>query len=871
FSACGAGKTVKWSSVPDKVECQDISITKSQVSDFPTLGTASALNTTDVALLGGNTLTSGSMSIGTNSAHDLSLEAGGTSQLSISASTGDVTVGSTPIAGSKLSVWDEKTVTSGSIYAASTASILQPASSSSATQRGTSSSAAFNANVNANKLTASHNEATRYGTGTTSEIIGVYGEAANSGDGTASAARGGSFVVKSNSSSGTITDARAGYFQVTKTPGAAVTTGYGVYIDGIEATNSYGVYAYGGTQNYFAGDVGIGVSSPLQTLHIAAPASGIQLGTPGSGASDNVGISILTAKGDTNLLGWNGGEKGWQIMARGDANTINVNEQNDLQFTYYESGTWTTPFFMDHSGKIGIGTSDPQSKLDVAGTIRAQEICDETGNNCHDISTGWSGGGGGITDLTGDVTASGTGSVTATIATDAVVSSKIKDGNVTGAKLETVSGMTNNSFGSGTAIPVITTDTKGRITAISTTAVTGVLPSGSTGQFLKYNGSWGGALIDIGDIKNSAGNSTFDFTGCGVGKTLKWQTVPDRVTCENISITKSQVSDLGTIGSLAAKNSIDLSTTDATGTLTVAKGGTGTTNGSITGTGALTFTAGAGNQSVTLTPTGTGAVLLGGKVGIGTTSPQDHVSIYGGAGSSTVSVGVSGAVDGQDLAFNWLTKTTGSLALGHANTKGWTFYAFGDSQSTTCNKNKLGLGYWDGSSWADYWTIKPGSNGNMGFRTPAPQASFDFSGAVDGLVLPNGTTAQRPASAPLGIVRYNTSTSTVEANHNGTWTRLGSAATGSSATATIDFANTNLVRSTLSGACTTLNIQNVVSGQSYTVTMPSVTKTCTTIQLNSSAAGVKTVSGYTGNVTVTGVVYTFIYDGSNLWMSHVEF
>ncbi|MBX2989508.1 MAG: hypothetical protein KF802_16585 [Bdellovibrionaceae bacterium] len=864
---------MKWSSVPDKVECQDISITKSQVSDFPTLGTASALDAANVVLMGGNNA-GAAMKIGTTSTQGLELMVNSASHLKID-NSGHVGIGDIQSLG-KFSVTETKTNTANGMSAGQFNYItLDPAGNSSSDFRGIYSMVVPNKPVTFDKVTSVFGEAFNFGKGTVASMKAVHGEATNSTDSTTTEAVGGSFLVSGAGTSSTIVAAKAGSFKIEKAAGATINTGYGVYIDEVNATTSYGLYQYGAlNNNYFAGHVGIGVSNPLQTLHVAAPASGIQLGTPGSGASDNVGISILTAKGDTNLLGWNGGEKGWQIMARGDANTINVNEQNDLQFTYYEAGTWTTPFFMDHSGKIGIGTSDPQSKLDVAGIIRAQEICDETGNNCHDISTGWSGGGGGgITDLTGDVTASGTGSVTATIATDAVVSSKIKDGNVTGAKLETVSGMTNNSFGSGTAIPVITTDTKGRITAISTTAVTGVLPSGSTGQFLKYNGSWGGALIDIGDIKNSAGNSTFDFTGCGVGKTLKWQTVPDRVTCENISITKSQVSDLGTIGSLAAKNAASL-TADVSGILPVANGGTGTSNGSITGSGALTFTAGAGNQNITLTPTGTGAVLLGGKVGLGTTSPINLIGVHGGAAAeSKISVSSSGAVNGQEIALDLITKSDGQTALGPPNstTKGWTFYANGDAQTDSAKRNKLGLGYWDGSSWTEYISIAPNGSNNMGFRTGNPQASFDFSSAVDGLIVPNGTTAQRPASPPLGLVRYNTTTSTVEANHGGTWTRLGSAATGSSTTATIDFAATNLVRSTLSGACTTLNIQNVVSGQSYTVTMPSVTKTCTTIQLNGNAGSVKKISTYTGNVTVTGVVYTFIYDGSNLWMSHVEF
>ena len=46
--------------------------------------------------------------------------------------------------------------------------------------------------------------------------------------------------------------------------------------------------------------------------------------------------------------------------------------------------------------------------------------------------------------------------------------------------------------------------------------------------------------------------------------------------------------------------------------ISVAKGGTGTATGSITGTGALNFTAGGANSSILLSPTGTGTVNVGG-------------------------------------------------------------------------------------------------------------------------------------------------------------------------------------------------------------------------------------------------------------------
>jgi YVTN family beta-propeller protein len=87
----------------------------------------------------------------------------------------------------------------------------------------------------------------------------------------------------------------------------------------------------------------------------------------------------------------------------------------------------------------------------------------------------------------------------------------------------------------------------------------------------------------------------------------------------------NDLTDKPTLGALAAKNQAVL-TTDVTGILPLTNGGTGSSNGSISGSGPLTFAAGGFDQNVTLTPSGNGYTLLNGNVGIGV-SPSEKLHI----------------------------------------------------------------------------------------------------------------------------------------------------------------------------------------------------------------------------------------------------
>lgn len=96
--------------------------------------------------------------------------------------------------------------------------------------------------------------------------------------------------------------------------------------------------------------------------------------------------------------------------------------------------------------------------------------------------------------------------------------------------------------------------------------------------------------------------------------------------------------------------------------LPITSGGTGTTNGSITGSTLLAFASGGTNQNITLTPSGSGNVLLSGNVGIDNPSPAATLDIIqtGGAGNPA-HILLSGTPT--DFASIARPLNTGSLAL----------------------------------------------------------------------------------------------------------------------------------------------------------------------------------------------------------------
>ena len=110
-------------------------------------------------------------------------------------------------------------------------------------------------------------------------------------------------------------------------------------------------------------------------------------------------------------------------------------------------------------------------------------------------------------------------------------------------------------------------------------------------------------------------------------------------------------------GGVPAFGALNLSQGAAvTGTLPVASGGTGTSSGSITGTGALTFTAGGANNNVILAPTGTGTVDVSSKRITNVADPTQ-------AADAATKGYVDGIAQGLDLKESVLCASTGDIPI----------------------------------------------------------------------------------------------------------------------------------------------------------------------------------------------------------------
>ena len=372
------------------------------------------------------------------------------------------------------------------------------------------------------------------------------------------------------------------------------------------------------------------------------------------------------------------------------------------------------------------------------------------------------------------------------------------------------SGVSANSYGSATAIPVITVDAKGRLTAVSTASISTsfTISDGSNTQSIA-----GGDTLTVSGTSNEVDVAVSATDTLTIG-------LPSDVTISN---------DLTVSGNLTVSG-----TTTQTGSVVTDNNFTGLTNantGNATDFGFYgkyvessttkyagifydastdnTFRLFTDTQTVPSTTVNTGATgytaadLVVGDIttsgltigSTAVTSTAAELNILDGVTSTAAELNI---LDGVTSTATELNLLDGSTANTVVNSKAVIYGSSGElagTLSTAAQPNITSVGTLSsatisGDLTVDTDTLRVDSTNNrVGILVPSGSdigVSLDIGSATDAVHVPSGTTAQRPTGAN-GMFRYNSTDNQFEGYADGAWGAIAGSGGGASALETDNF------------------------------------------------------------------------------------
>lgn len=219
------------------------------------------------------------------------------------------------------------------------------------------------------------------------------------------------------------------------------------------------------------------------------------------------------------------------------------------------------------------------------------------------------------------------------------------------------------------------------------------------------------------------------------------------------------------------------------------------------------FTVG-GNLAVTGTSAFTGAVTLNNLILNGTLTLDDILTLANKLKVQRTNFAGTGAISGTTLTITVATSGAlyvGSLLTGTGVTAGTTITAFGTGTG--------GTGTYTVS--ASQTVSSTAITGTVNDATLAIEAT-------DAILVPVGTTTQRPSTGVEGYIRYNTTLDRFEGYANSAWGQLGAGATGGGAD-NVFFENSLTVTTdyTITAGKSASSTGDITINSGVTVTIPS--------------------------------------------------
>lgn len=451
------------------------------------------------------------------------------------------------------------------------------------------------------------------GAATVGTSYGVYSEVNRTANTLANAYGVYGLVGTSGAGTPTINTAYALYGAVSK-PTGTITIGYGLYTGTIAATNKWSVYASDATApSYFAGSVGVGTNAPNTALDlngalsfrgIAAPA--VSVAGQGRIYFDSTSNTFKVSQHNgayVDLVGAGGG-----VTSVGLALPAEITVSNSPVITTGSlTGAWanqtTNKVFASPNGSTGTPT--------FRALVNADLPVIDIAHGGTGLAIGTSGG---IPFFDSTTTMASSAALTA--------NGVLLGGGAGASPTSTAAGAAYQPLRipAGGGAPAF-----GAIDLSQAAAVTGALPVANGGTATT---SYGNNKV----IVSNGTGSALVAASCALNQVISFD-AGGALTCSDVSALLSAYQ----AGSIVTLGTVTTGVWNGT-IIPVAYGGTGTATGSITGTGALTFTAGGANNDVTVTPTGTGKTVVSSAV----------IQIVGNSGALTSGVtscaGLTGAI-----------------------------------------------------------------------------------------------------------------------------------------------------------------------------------------------------------------------------------
>ena len=533
----------------------------------------------------------------------------------------------------------------------------------------------------------------------TDTILGAFGKLMNTQSDYVSKSSGATITT------GTIAVSGTGMITIPTATGTTLTEAANVtYVN--NAISNNGVWSKGASSsiNYTAGNVGIGTSTPQRVLHIAG--SNIStltlLGIENTDSTDANG-TVISFRGPSTGVGATSFVEYSAIQARVDTHN-HATRASSLALYTTGAGVETEKMRITSSGNIGIGTTNPQTMLSV-------------------------GAGAGAMTLPGGIGATFTPQVMV-----------VPTSGTAGLSVGVLDGTNNRRIG-------LFMDQTNGVAGISSTCSSGTIPfvyRDSSGERLRIDTS---GNIGIGtttpayklDVNGSLNATSLNINGSAFSPSSN---------SSSVATTGGQVQSItqsATNAATAARSALVLQNS-GTGTTNefnlIGKNAAGTTTAFIDQAGDASFStsviaplyyggaSASGNITIDSTSNATkGNILLapnGGKVGVGTTTPNLDIS-----------VGTLGGVRGFGLQKGDTSPNAGYLRFG--DNTGWKFHIGRGSESSGGALNTTTAGA----------LVTVQDNGNVGIGTTAPSTNLEVSSSAAAGI---GATLQitNPAAAAAG-------------------------------------------------------------------------------------------------------------------------